>query len=314
MGAAGEEKPAFSDPAPLDPASAGLLDSFLKYLQFERHLSAHTQAAYASDLRFYLVWLRQRKIAVPKATHHDISDYLWARKQQKLKVSTLCRELESIRMFHRYLFAESHSEADPGSKTQSPRLQHRLPSVLSIREVDRLLAAIPMKTEVGVRFKAMLELLYATGMRVSELVGLKRSQLDLESGFARVVGKGRKERIVPLGSAASVAVRRYLDAKAKKFKDRAPDREALFVTKFGKPMTRNEFWRQLKNFCRQAGVKPISPHTIRHSFASHLLEGGADLRTLQELLGHSSLSTTQIYTHVEGKRIKDAHKKFHPRG
>ena len=310
---AGGEREDSSAPA-LDPSSQELLDSFLKYLRFERHLSEHTQSAYASDLQAYLSWLQRRKIAVPKATHHDISDYLWFRKQQKLKVSTLCRSLESIRMFHRYLFAESRAEADPGSKTQSPRLQSRLPSVLSIREMDRLLAAIPTKHEVGVRFKAMLELLYATGMRVSELVNLKRSQLDLESGFARVTGKGRKERIVPLGAAASAAVRRYLEEKARKFKDGAQDREALFVTKFGKPMTRNEFWRQLKNFCRQAGLKPISPHTIRHSFASHLLEGGADLRTLQELLGHSSLSTTQIYTHVEGKRMKDAHKKFHPRG
>ncbi|OGR54723.1 MAG: hypothetical protein A2034_01920 [Elusimicrobia bacterium GWA2_38_7] len=159
----------------------------------------------------------------------------------------------------------------------------------------------------------MLELLYAAGLRVSELVGLKLNQVALDSGFVRVIGKGKKERIVPLGNAAKSAVRRYLEIREKKFKGQEIEKDALFVTKYGKRMSRNEFWRQLKNFSKKTGLSQISPHTIRHSFATHLLEGGADLRSVQELLGHSSLATTQIYTHLETRLLKESHKKFHPR-
>lgn len=291
------------------------LDSFSKHLQLERKLSPNTQKAYASDLKQYLTHLHKAGILPGKATHHDITDYLMERKSAGVKVSTVCRELESIRMFHKFLFAEELAEQDPGSKTMSPRMMPRLPSVLSQRDIERLLSAIDLKHEQGIRFRAMCELLYATGVRVSELVGMQMDQLDLESGFVRVIGKGRKERIVPIGQTAKAYLSKYLQARAEKFKKRPHEANVLFLSKFGKALSRNEFWRQLKIYAKEAGIKaPISPHVLRHSFASHLLEGGADLRSLQELLGHSSLTTTQIYTHIETKRLKETHRKFHPRG
>ncbi len=298
-----------------DSKSDEWLGSFIKHLQFERKLSPNTQSAYASDLKQYLTYLAKKRLKADKVNHHDISDYLWTRKETGMKTSTLARELESIRMFHKYLFAENLTSADPGSKTVSPRLLSKLPSVLSARDIERLLAAIPLNREPGLRFRAMCETLYATGMRVSELVGLKMDQLDLDSCFVRVIGKGNKERIVPIGQSAKAYLRQYLAARARKFEKRPHDKETVFLSKFGRKMTRNEFWRVLRNYSRAARIKGhISPHVLRHSFASHLLEGGADLRSVQELLGHSSLTTTQIYTHIETKRLKETHRKFHPRG
>lgn len=300
---------------PGDPKSEEHLGSFIKYLQFERKLSPNTQSAYASDLKQYLSYLAKLRLNVAAVNHHHISDYLWSRKEMAIKTSTLARELESIRMFHKYLFAENLSQSDPGAKTISPKLLSRLPSVLSVRDIERLLAAIPTDKEPGLRFRAMCEALYATGMRVSELVGLRLDQLDLDSGFIRVIGKGRKERIVPIGQSAKAYIKQYLSARAKKFEKRPHDKDALFLSKFGRRMSRNEFWRVLKIYSKAAGIRAsVSPHVLRHSFASHLLEGGADLRSLQELLGHSSLTTTQIYTHIETKRLKETHRKFHPRG
>ena len=250
-----------------------------------------------------------------KADHTHIADYLRKRRDEGLKTSSLYRELESIRNFHKFLFAEDYSKADPGAKTISPRLAQRLPSVLSARDVDRLLSSITSRLEPGIRFKAMLEVLYATGMRVSELINLNISQVDLESGFVKVIGKGKRERIVPLGEAARVAVRKYLAARASKFSRRSHDPQGLFLSKFGRKISRGEFWRRLKVQAKKAGLpQSISPHVLRHSFASHLLEGGADLRSVQELLGHSSLSTTQIYTHIDTRRMKEMHRKYHPRG
>lgn len=295
--------------------SKDLLDSFIRYLRFERNLSENSQAAYQSDLKSYLAHLNKKKLDVQKVSHLDIVSYLRSRKDQGLKTSSLCRILESIRMFHRYLFQEDISKSDPGTKTVSPRLIPRLPSALSVRDVERLLSALPAKREVEIRFRAMLELLYASGMRVSELVTLRLDQLDLESGFVKVIGKGKKERIVPLGSSARISIERYLLSRSQKFSGKPHDHGTLFLTKFGRKMTRNEFWRQLKNNARNAGLtRHVSPHKFRHSFATHLLEGGADLRSLQELLGHSSLSTTQIYTHVETRMMKEMHRRFHPRG
>lgn len=298
------------------------LSSFLKYLQFERNLSKNSREAYHSDLKSYLSYLNLNRISILKVTHQDITGYLWSRKEGGIKTSTLYRELESIKMFHKFLFSENYTKNDPGTKTISPRLIHKLPAVLTVREIEKLLASILTNKEVGIRFKAMVELLYATGMRVSELVNLKMSQIDLESGFVRVIGKGQKERIVPLGSSARIEIRNYLAVRSEKFQTNISSRqkkrfdsEGLFLTKFGKKMSRNEFWRQLKNLAKKSGItKLISPHIFRHSFATHLLEGGADLRSVQELLGHSSLSTTQIYTHIETKQMKEMHRKYHPRG
>ncbi len=244
-------------------------------------------------------------------THDDITGYLRSRRDLGLKTTSLYRELESVRMFHKYLFAEGFAPKDPSSKTVSPKINQRLPSAMTVRDVDRLIASVPEEKEHQVRFKAMLELLYATGMRVSELTQMPSDSLDLDAGFVRVMGKGRKERIVPLGRSAKAAILKYLSLRTKKFAGKSP---ALFITKFGEPMTRNEFWRQLKLYSRKAGIRNVHPHTLRHSFATHLLQGGADLRSVQELLGHSSLVTTQIYTHLDTRQMKDAHRKFHPRG
>lgn len=290
-----------------------LVERFLRYLVFERNLSQNTLAAYKSDILPYLAYLKDKKIPAAKVEHLQISEYLWQRKRLNFSSRTLVRELESIKAFHKFLFLEEISQKDPGAKVNSPKLISKLPVILTRRNLERMLSSIPQKKEVDIRFKAMLELLYATGLRVSELVGLKLNQINLDSSFVRVIGKGKKERIVPLGGPAKSAVRRYLEMRDKKFRGQELEKDALFITKYGKKMTRNEFWRQLKNFSSKSGLNFVSPHTIRHSFATHLLEGGADLRSVQELLGHSSLATTQIYTHLETKLLKESHKKYHPR-
>jgi len=291
------------------------LGAFIKYLQFERNLSENSRKAYQSDIACYLAYLKSKKLFLLDIEHHNITRYLWTRKEKGLKTATLYRELEAIKMFHRFLFSEGHSKTDPGSVILSPKVINRLPSTLAVKDVERLLLSIPLKNEFGIRFKAMTETLYATGMRVSELVNLTTNQLDLESGFVRVIGKGRKERIIPLGLSARDALKKYLLAREQKFKNKKFSENILFLSKFGKKMSRNEYWRQLKTFSRKGGFsQSITPHVLRHSFASHLLEGGADLRSIQELLGHSSLATTQIYTHIETKHLKEMHRKFHPRG
>lgn len=295
--------------------AAEFLDSFLKYIRFERNLSPNTQAAYRNDLKSYTGHLESQNLDVLEVEHRDITDYLRARRDQGIKTRSLVRELESIRMLHRYLFAEGFASKDSAAKAISPKPIHRLPNALTVRDVERLLNAIPQRKEFQIRFKAMLEVLYATGIRVSELVNLAIHQVDLDSGFVRVVGKGNRERIVPLGRAAKAAVLKYLEMRSEKFRDRLHDSQSLFLTKFGKPMTRNEFWRQLKVLAKSAGLgSSVHPHLLRHSFATHLLEGGADLRSVQELLGHASLTTTQIYTHLDSRHIKDTHRRFHPRG
>lgn len=291
------------------------LNSFLKYIYLERNLSANTRSAYASDLKTYLEFLTSKNLDPVHIPHETITDYLRSRRDLGLKASSVGRELEAIRMFHRYLFSEGLSTQDPSAKTVSPRFLQHLPSVMSVREVERLIFSIPDEKEKDIRFKAMLELLYATGMRVSELTRLPLRAVDMETGFVRILGKGRKERIVPLGRAAAAALHKYLAARSAKFADRSHDTEALFLTKFGKPMSRNEFWRQLNTYAARAGIRgKIHPHILRHSFATHLLEGGADLRSVQELLGHSSLVTTQIYTHLDTRQMKESHRRFHPRG
>ena len=300
---------------PFDSAQGKYLEPFIRYLRFERNLSENSQSAYQSDLKAYLAYLDSRRLDVLKADHTHIADHLRKRRDEGLKTTSLYRELESIRNFHKYLFSEDFSKTDPGAKTISPRLAQRLPSVLSTRDVERLLSSIPSRREADIRFKAMLEELYATGRRVSELVNLNLSQVDLESGFIKVIGKGKKERIVPVGKTARSAVRKYLAARTAKFTGKSHDSQALFLSKFGKKISRNEFWRRLKVHAKKAGLSPsISPHVLRHTFASHLLEGGADLRSIQELLGHSSLSTTQIYTHIDTRRMKEMHRKYHPHG
>ena len=285
------------------------LQEFLDHLRVERKLAKNTVLAYGADLRPYLAYLEQKGVPVGEVTPGDLSDFLWDRRAV-LKSSSLYRLSESLRQFHRFLKIEGRSKADPTGQLSSPKTAERLPKVLSVEEVERLLAHGPKPTEHTLRFKAMLELLYAAGLRVSELVGLPATAVDLELGYVRVFGKGGKERVVPINRRAIHAIRLYRES----LKTPAPD-GPLFVGRAGRALTRTAFWYELKKWARDAGVRrPLSPHILRHSFATHLLKGGADLRVVQEMLGHADISTTQIYTHLDNEAIKKAHRQFHPRG
>jgi integrase/recombinase XerD len=288
------------------------LDDFLQFLRVEKALSVNTLQAYGSDLRPFLEHLRRRRRDPYRIGSSDVADYLWQRRAKNLKPSTLYRSAESIKQFYRYLQREGLVSEDPTARMTSPKLVQRLPRYLTQDEVLKLLAHPGDGRPGAVRFKAMLELMYAAGLRVSELVGLETAQVDLDVGFVRVFGKGGKERIVPIHRRAQAAVKAWMEARRKKTD--APPKH-LFTGPRGKPVSRFSFWMQLRKWAVAAGLhKPLHPHMLRHSFATHLLGGGADLRAVQELLGHSDISTTQIYTHVERDQLKRSHKKFHPRG
>jgi integrase/recombinase XerD len=287
-----------------------LLQEFLDHLRVERKLAPNTVSSYGSDLRPYLEFLGGRGVPVGEVGPGDLSDFLWKRRAAPLKSSSLYRLSESLRQFHRFLKVEGRSVSDPTVQLSTPKTGERLPKVLSVEDVSRLLGHTPKITVKSLRFKAMLELLYAAGLRVSELVGLTSAGIDLSVGYVRVFGKGGKERVVPINRRAIHAIRIYREALSEE-REGGP----LFVGRGGKPLTRTAFWYELRTWAREAGVhKPISPHVLRHSFATHLLKGGADLRVVQEMLGHSDISTTQIYTHLDRDAIKKAHRKFHPRG
>ena len=284
---------------------------FTGYLSAEKALSKNTVLAYKSDLKRFFGYLEKMNKPVGDITHRDITDFLWQLKLEGLKPRSLYRMIETLKQYYRFLVAENIIARDPAAYLIPPRVPAEVPNQLTHEEVDRLLNAASGHTEREVRNRAMIEILYAAGLRVSELVGLDRSNVDLDLGYVRVIGKGSKERIVPIGRNAVKYVRRYLDIRNSKFSGE----QGLFLSKLGKKMSRIEFWRQLKCYAQQAGItKNITPHVIRHSFATHLLSGGADLRFVQEMLGHSSVATTQIYTHVDGERLKELHKKYHPRG
>jgi integrase/recombinase XerD len=262
-------------------------------------------------LKRYFRYLEKIKKPVADVQHRDITEFLWQQKLEGLKPRSLYRLIETLKQYHRFLVAENIGAADPTAYIVPPKVPAKLPGQLSAEEVVRLLNAVSGSDERDIRNRAMLELLYATGLRVSELVNMELSNLDLQTGYVRVIGKGNKERIVPLGKTCKRFIERYLAVRRRKF----PNANGLFLSRLGKKISRIEFWRQLKNYAAQAGItKNITPHTLRHSFASHLLAGGADLRFVQEMLGHSSITTTQIYTHVDRDRLKELHKKFHPHG
>ncbi|MBK8574833.1 MAG: site-specific tyrosine recombinase XerD [Elusimicrobia bacterium] len=304
------------------------MGQFLDHLRVERKLARNTILAYGADLRPYLAYLAKRNVLLTEVGPGDLSDFLWARRGAPLKSSSLYRLSESLRQFHRFLKIEGVCRADPTVQLSTPKTSERLPHVLSVEEVSRLLAHTPKPTEHSLRFKAMLELLYAAGLRVSELVSLPCDAIDLEVGFVRVFGKGGKERVVPINRRAIHAIRVYReslkiskDERVVQSERPAPGERSvrcahpLFVGRAGRPLTRVAFWYELKKWARDAGLyKHISPHVLRHSFATHLLKGGADLRVVQEMLGHSDISTTQIYTHLDREAIKKAHRTFHPRG
>jgi integrase/recombinase XerD len=288
------------------------VDLFLNYLVVEKGAAANTVTAYGRDLARYLRFLGERQPGEIRPS--DVTGFLAKLKSEGISPRSRGRALSALRMLHRFLVAEGYCDVNPTSIVESPKGVMKLPAVLNGREVEALLAS-PLDTgAIELRDAAMLELLYATGLRVSELVGLRLSEVNISAGYLMTVGKGEKERLVPIGESACRAVGRYLQlARAELLKE--GDSTHLFLTRLGDGMSRQAFWNIIKKRAAQAGVRSaISPHTLRHSFATHLLENGADLRSVQIMLGHADLSSTQIYTHVTRERLKRLHAELHPRG
>ncbi|MCC6544010.1 MAG: site-specific tyrosine recombinase XerD [Nitrospirae bacterium] len=291
-----------------------LLSRFLSYIRIEKGLSANTIESYRRDLTRYLAYIDENNIHDARSvTLNILREFLAQILRNQTSVSSVKRCISSIRHFHKFLLMEGLTDTNPTTYIESPRGWRRLPNTLSLSEVDALLKQPDEKINEGIRDSAMIELLYATGLRVSELISLKQGNVNLEVGFIITVGKGGKERIVPAGEYALDKIRLYIKtARNQILKERQSPH--LFVTSRGKGMTRQGFWKIIKKHSRLAGIdKAISPHTLRHSFATHLLDRGADLRSVQMMLGHSDISTTQIYTHINRERLKKIHAECHPR-
>ncbi|HLF38949.1 MAG TPA: site-specific tyrosine recombinase XerD [Burkholderiales bacterium] len=295
--------------------NSALVDEFCDALWLEDGLATNTLEAYRRDLSQFAIWLEaQHGKKLIEGDVADIQSYLGHLFRRKTRASSAARLLSSLKRFYRYCLRQGRIKADPTLRIDSPKLPRGLPKSLTEEDVENLLAAPRADKALGLRDKAMLETLYASGLRVSELVALKLGQVSQDMGVVRVVGKGSKERLVPLGEEAIAWIRQYLkEARPELLGGRAAG--DLFVTTRGAAMTRQMFWHLLRRYAAQAGLKKsISPHTLRHAFATHLLNHGADLRVVQLLLGHSDISTTQIYTHVARERLKQLHAKHHPRG
>ena len=301
--------------AGLPPQESSLIESFISGAFSQRGLSRNTLAAYRRDLAGFAAWLQQHGAGLAGAGHDHIQDCLADRMQRGYASRSNARWLSSLRGFYVWMVREKRIACNPCEKMPTPRLGRKLPPVLREKEIEQLLEAPDVSTVNGLRDKAMLELLYAGGLRVSELVGLSFSQLFLDGGYLKITGKGGKERLVPIGEQACEWLQRYIaDARPQLLKGRG-ECEQVFVTRRGAGMARQTFWHGLKRLARKAGIAAsFSPHTIRHAFATHLLDHGADLRVVQMLLGHSDLSTTQIYTHIANRRLKNLHRAHHPRG
>lgn len=288
---------------------------YLHYLVVERRLATNTVKSYERDLKKYYQYVTKVESisSFNEVNRIQVIHFLKHLKEQGNSSRTLARHIASIRSFHKFLFREKVTDHDPTEQIETPQAERTLPKVLNISEVEALLDAPKLNTPLGIRDKAMLELLYATGLRVSELINLNLADIHLSMGFIRCLGKGNKERIVPLGSVATRALQAYLDnGRGQLVKQKKTD--AFFVNHHGNRMTRQGFWKNLKKIASAAHIeKELTPHTLRHSFATHLLENGADLRAVQEMLGHADISTTQIYTHVTKTRLKDVYKTYHPR-
>ncbi len=292
------------------------LKDFIHFLIVEKGLAKNTIISYERDLKSYIKYFRN----VEQLTNFNdverihIIHFLGHLKEQGKSSRTLARHVASIRAFHQFLLRERVSDHDPSVHIETPKLERTLPKVLNLVEVETLLESPDTKDHYGIRDKAMLELLYATGIRVSELIGLQTGDVHLTMGFVRCIGKGNKERIIPIGKTALAALEHYVNNGRSHFISKKHHDNALFLNHHGKQLTRQGFWKILKKLAKGAGIeKELTPHTLRHSFATHLLENGADIRAVQEMLGHSDISTTQIYTHVTKTRLKDVYSKFHPR-
>lgn len=290
-----------------------IVDEFYQFLTLERGLSQHTIAAYASDLNKFQDYLYQKGIKdFREVQTEEIEGFMYWLTLKRLSPRSRARILATIKTFFRFLVLTQRLESSPAVLIETPRFAKKLPQVLSLEEVERLLEQPDISQPKGLRDKAMLELLYATGLRVSELVLLKLNQINLEVGYVSVMGKGAKERLIPMGRKAQQVLTQYLKhGRSNLLKKPSP---YLFIGYRGRPLTRQGFWEIIKRYVLKSGInKHISPHTLRHSFATHILERGADLRSVQTMLGHSSITTTQIYTHVTEKRLKEFYVRYHPR-
>jgi integrase/recombinase XerD len=295
------------------PIKDALSQEFLNYLSVEKGLAQNTLDAYEQDLAAYYRFAHLKKINDWSAIQRrHVIDFMMGEKNRGLEASSIARRLVAIKLFHRYLVSERYLREDVTSVLETPKLWKRLPQFLTAREVEAILDAPDTGKKTGIRDRALLECFYATGMRVSEVVGLRTGDFNLEGAFLRCRGKGDKERLVPVGREAISACREYLEKVRTKMKFKT---DHFFLGKRGVGLTRQFVWQQIKKYAKKAGIsKKITPHTFRHSFATHLLERGADLRVVQELLGHADIATTQIYTHVSRDHLKGVHSRFHPRG
>jgi len=292
-----------------------LVDEFIDYLTVERGLANNTILAYQSDLHNFLGFLKERKLSsIQQVDKSLVVAFLLYLQKSGRATSTISRNLAVLKSFFQFLVAEKKIEKDPTVNLEAPKLEKKLPQVLTTNETELLLNQPNENDPIGLRDKAMLELLYATGIRVSELVSLNVSDVNLELGYVRCVGKGSKERIVPIGGMAVKYLRMYLEYGRHRLTRNAATEEILFFNHYGGRLTRQGFWKIIKKYAKQAHIeKDITPHTLRHSFATHLLENGADLRSVQEMLGHADISTTQVYTHLTRSRLKEVYLKTHPR-
>ncbi|HEX4046232.1 MAG TPA: site-specific tyrosine recombinase [Elusimicrobiota bacterium] len=289
-----------------------LLEEFTRYLSLERGLSPRTVSAYASDVGAFLAWAEKKRLEPRDAGKNALDDFLWDEKERGLGAASLFRKVEALKSFFAYQAIEGRLPENPAENLKGPRLPKRLPKFLTKPDAARLLAAPGGSSYEDVRERAMLEVLYAAGLRVSELLALKPESVNLQEGWVRVLGKGAKERLVPVHARAVAALKGYLVVRERRFKSPAPE---LFLGRSGRPLSRVQFWRVLRALGARAGLgAKVHPHLLRHTFATHMLEGGADLRSVQEMLGHADLSTTQIYTHLDSAALKSAHAKHHPRG
>lgn len=292
-----------------------LVGLFLDYLSVERGLAKNTLISYRRDLDAYMNFLDGvLKKGVTLSSREDIRDFMLHEKDKGLSAASIARNLTTLRMFYRFLARERLIKTDVSSYIDTPKLWKRIPDILDFNEVERLIEAPDLNTSQGVRDRAIIELMYATGMRVSEVSNVKVSDVNSDVGFVRCLGKGNKERIVPLGKKAIAAIARYLE-KVRPAQVKSEPAQELFLSRSGRKISRISLWKLIKLYARKAKIKKtIKPHILRHSFATHLLERGADLRSVQEMLGHADIATTQIYTHINRDRLKSIHKMFHPRG
>jgi len=291
------------------------VDLFLDYLSVERGLSLNTLVSYRRDLNTYLKFLDAvAKKTISDTSREDIRDFMMHEKDKGLSVNSIARNLAALRTFYSFLAREKLIRSDVSSYIDSPKLWKKIPDILSFDEVDRLIESTDLNKPQGIRDRAILELMYATGMRVSEVSNIKVSDVHMDVGFVRCIGKGKKERIIPLGKKAITAIARYLE-KVRPGQLKGSGSAELFLNRSGKKISRVSLWKLVKGYARKVRIKKeMRPHILRHTFATHLLERGADLRSVQEMLGHANISTTQIYTHVTQDRLKAIHKLFHPRG